>query len=51
MGQFISAAVLTFLGSRLGGLIPAFGVLGKLCLAVAAVALVARFTWGRKTAA
>jgi predicted MFS family arabinose efflux permease len=51
IGLFISAAVLTFLGARLGGLIPAFGVLGKLCFAAAAVALVARFTWGRKAAA
>lgn len=47
IGLFISGATLTFLGTQLGGLIPAFGVLGKMCFAAAAVAIIAKFIWGR----
>jgi hypothetical protein len=51
IGLFISGAVLTFLGARLGGLIPTFGVLGKVCFAAAAVALISKLVWGRQSAA
>jgi MFS family permease len=50
IGLFISGAVLTFLGARLGGLIPTFAVLGKVCFAAAAVAIVSKLIWGRQTA-
>ncbi|HTP39487.1 MAG TPA: MFS transporter [Steroidobacteraceae bacterium] len=47
IGLFISGATLTFLGSHLGGLIPAFGVLGKVCFVAAAIAIVSKLIWGR----
>jgi len=47
IGLFISGATLTFLGRHLGGLLPAFGVLGKICFAAALVAIVAKLIWGR----
>ena len=48
IGLFISAALLDFLSKRLGGLLPTFGVLGKLALAIAIVALIAKFIWGHR---
>jgi len=49
IGQFLSGVTLTFLGKQLGGLLPTFSVLGKLCLAAAALALVAAVIWRRST--
>jgi MFS family permease len=45
LGLFISAALLTFLGKQVGGLQQAFGVLGKVCLAAAAIAIIAKPRW------
>ncbi|MCS6948137.1 MAG: MFS transporter, partial [Steroidobacteraceae bacterium] len=39
IGLFISAAVLTWLGQRLGGLLPAFAVMAQVCVVLAALAL------------
>ena len=47
VGLFISAALLTFLGKMLGGLLPTFGVLGKVCFVAAAAAVVGKLIWGR----
>ncbi len=47
IGLFISGATLTFLGKQLGGLLPAFGMLGKLCFAAAIIAIVAKLIWGK----
>lgn len=49
IGQFLSGVTLTFLGKMLGGLLPAFVVLGKTCLAVAAISAVGHFIWGRNS--
>ena len=48
VGLFISAALLTFLGKNLGGLLPTFGVLGKVCFVAAAAAVAGKFIWGRR---
>lgn len=47
-GLFISGAALTFLSKSLGGILPAFGVLGKLSLAIAAIAVVAALVQARQ---
>ncbi len=47
VGLFISAALLTFLGKQLGGLLPTFGILGMVCFAAAALAAVGGLTWGK----
>jgi len=49
IGLFISAAVLTFLGKEVNGLLAAFSVLGKVALAAAIIAAAAQLIWGRKT--
>jgi predicted MFS family arabinose efflux permease len=48
VGLFISGALLTFLGKQSGGLPRAFGMLGNLCLAVAAIAVAVGFTMGKR---
>lgn len=48
IGLFISAALLDYLGKHLGGLLPTFGVLGKLTLGIAIVALISKFIWGHR---
>jgi MFS family permease len=48
VGLFISAALLTFLGKQFGGLLPTFGILGKLCFVAAAAALVGKLIFGRE---
>lgn len=47
VGLFISAALLTFLGKQLGGLLPTFGVLGYVCFAAAAAAVAGKLLWGK----
>jgi MFS family permease len=47
VGLFISAALLTYLGKQLGGLLPTFGILGVLCFVAAAVAMLGGLTWGK----
>jgi MFS family permease len=47
VGLFISAALLTFLGKQLGGLLPTFGVLGKICFVAAAAAMVGKLISSR----
>lgn len=48
IGQFVSGVTLTFLGKQLGGLLPTFSALGKICFATATLALVAAlFVWRR----
>lgn len=47
VGLFISAALLTFLGKQLGGLLPTFGVLGYVCFAAAAAAVIGKLFWGK----
>jgi predicted MFS family arabinose efflux permease len=51
LGLFISAALLTFLGKQVGGLQQAFGVLGKVCLAAAAIAIIVKPRWRTYTRA
>ncbi len=46
VGLFISAALLTFLGKQIGGLLPTFGVLGDVCFAAAAAAVIGKLLWG-----
>jgi MFS family permease len=41
IGQFMSGVTLTFLGKQLGGLLPTFGALGKVCGVAALLAIVA----------
>jgi MFS family permease len=48
IGLFISAALLDYLGKHLGGLLPTFGVLGKLTLGIAIISLIAKFIWGHR---
>jgi predicted MFS family arabinose efflux permease len=48
IGLFISSALLTYLGKHFDGLLPTFGVLGKMCLGIAIVALIAKFIWGHR---
>jgi MFS family permease len=48
IGLFISAALLDYLGKHLGGLLPTFGVLGKLAIAISIAALIAKFIWGHR---
>jgi MFS family permease len=50
IGLFISGAVLTFLGARLGGLISTFGVLGKVCFVAAVAAIVVKLVTDRRGA-
>ena len=47
LGLFVSGAFLTFLDKQVGGLLPAFGVLGKVALAAAVLALVGKMISGR----
>ena len=49
LGLFISGAAIQYMGSLYGNsILAAFGVLGKVSLVAAALALVARFIWGGK---
>jgi predicted MFS family arabinose efflux permease len=45
MGLFLSGMTLTFLGEQVGGLIPAFALLGKACFLAAVVAIAGKLLW------
>lgn len=48
LGLFASGMVLQFMGKEIaGGILGAFGLLGKACLVAAVVAIVGKFVWGR----
>jgi len=47
VGLFISAALLTYLGKQLGGLLPTFGILGMVCFVAAAAAMLGGLIWGK----
>jgi MFS family permease len=46
IGAFVSGAALTWMGKQLGGLFPAFSLLGKACLMAALLAVIAKLVRG-----
>ncbi len=51
LGLFVSGMALTFLGSQVGGLIPAFALMGKACFVAAVTAMLGKFIWNKRAGA